>query len=99
MGVEVVVEEVHRAVDVLLRVAEQVGDLLADQRADRGDEDDEAEEHADEDDGGRRAASPTRAARRLTPGSIASDRNSDTSNSRNSAERLLHTERVTIEAM
>ena len=40
-----------------------------------------------------------RDARRLTPGSIASDRNSETSRSRNSAERLVHTERVTIETM
>src|SRR4051795_1730002 len=40
-----------------------------------------------------------RAARRLTPGSIASDRKNDTSNRMNSAERLLHTDRVTIVTM
>src|SRR4051794_11072746 len=40
-----------------------------------------------------------RAASRLTPGSIASDRKNDTSNRMNSADRLLHTERVTIVTM
>src|SRR3954451_1314038 len=40
-----------------------------------------------------------RAASRLTPGSIASARKNDTSNKMNSADRLLHTERVTIVRM
>ena len=40
-----------------------------------------------------------RAASRLTPGSTASDKKSDTSNSTDSAERLDHTDRVTIETM
>ena len=51
-----------RAVDVLLGVAEQVGDLLADERADRHDEHEERQEHADQDERGGRAAPP--AARR-----------------------------------
>ena len=40
-----------------------------------------------------------RAASRLTPGSIASDRNSETSSSTDSSDRLAHTERVTTETM
>src|SRR4029079_3954549 len=40
-----------------------------------------------------------RAASRLTPGSIASDRKNETSNKMNRADRLLHTERVTMVTM
>src|SRR4051812_38092241 len=40
-----------------------------------------------------------RAASRLTPGSIARARKTDTINKMNSAERLLHTDRVTIVTM
>src|SRR3954447_15797472 len=40
-----------------------------------------------------------RAASRLTPGSIANDRKNDTSNRMNNADRLLHTDRVTIVTM
>src|SRR3954451_17754259 len=40
-----------------------------------------------------------RAASRLTPGSIANDRKNDTSNKMNNADRLLHTDRLTIVTM
>jgi len=59
VGVELVVEEVDRAVDVLLRVAEQRGDLLTDERSDGDDERQEREEHPDEDQDRRRAATPS----------------------------------------
>ena len=76
---------------------EQVGDLLADERAD-GDE--EHENPTNTPIRIRAVAVPRRHPRdasRLTPGSMASDRNNDTNSSRTSAERLDHTDRVTID--
>ena len=76
-----------------------VGDLLSDERADGDDEDEERHEYTDEDHDRRSAAAPPACASRLTPGSTASDRNNDTSSRMNSADRLLHTERVTTVTM
>ncbi len=59
---ERVVDRVDRVADVGLGVLEQIGDLRADQRADRSDEDSGSEQHTEQDERGRAAASPAASA-------------------------------------
>ena len=77
----------------VLGVRQQVGDLRADERADGGDEHEEDGEDAEQDAARSRVPRrQPRRARRLTPGSMARDRNTEIATRTNSPLSLPHEE-------